>query len=330
MLRILLVLSLSFAGATAHARCKGKDLRTLLNEKQIAHFTNQAAKVPFSEGMFWVATKGDQTIHIAGTLHSGDGRLNKRMRALSPYVRKADLVFLESVLTKEEKKGDILKGKERYFVIARPPYLDQLLKPSMWKELRKHVPYVLVNDETLKRLKPSYVADFVSNDDCDPFQRQRWKKGLDERIERLARRNRIPMMGLETVEQGFSRYHSVPVRDQAKLLELQLQSGSGYANVATTVRNTYFEEKLALGLAIYTHFAYADVKVSRKEVARLLRSHDSRVLDLRNKKWMPVLLSRKEKTIFVAVGGAHLPGQVGVLNLLRKKGYQLKRIPLDT
>lgn len=328
MLRILLVLSLSLFGATAQAKCNGKDLRTFLTEKQTTQLARQAAKVPFSEGMHWVATKGDQTIHVAGTLHSGDRRLNKRMRALAPYVRKSDLVILESVLRKERKNENVLKGKEHIFLISRPPYLDKLLKPSMWKELKKRSPLSLAGDDAFKRLKPSVVSHFIFSEDCDPFKRQRWKKGLDERVMRTAGRNRIPLMGFETWEQGFKRYLSVPLRDQAKLLELQLQTKSGGANIATTVRNTYFEENLVIGMLLHRQFAYSDVKVSRSEVARLLRSSESKMLDYRNKKWMPILLARKEKTIFVAVGGAHLPGKNGLLNLLKRQGYQLQRIPL--
>jgi uncharacterized protein YbaP (TraB family) len=52
-------------------------------------------------------------------------------------------------------------------------------------------------------------------------------------------------------------------------------------------------------------------------------------IDQRNKNWIPVI----EKTIavtpsFIAVGGGHLGGANGVVNLLRAKGYKLTPIKL--
>ena len=54
-----------------------------------------------------------------------------------------------------------------------------------------------------------------------------------------------------------------------------------------------------------------------------------KLLNERNAKWIPVI----EKNIaltpsFIAVGGGHLGGEKGVINLLRKKGYKLTPIKL--
>lgn len=51
------------------------------------------------------------------------------------------------------------------------------------------------------------------------------------------------------------------------------------------------------------------------------------MLDNRNKNWvvqLPELM--KDKSIFVAVGAAHLAGKNGVINLLREAGYIVKPI----
>ena len=47
----------------------------------------------------------------------------------------------------------------------------------------------------------------------------------------------------------------------------------------------------------------------------------------RNSKWIPIIENRiKEYSCFIAVGGAHLPGENGVLELLRKQGYTISPI----
>jgi hypothetical protein len=44
----------------------------------------------------------------------------------------------------------------------------------------------------------------------------------------------------------------------------------------------------------------------------------------RNRNWVEKLKTLlKEKALFIAVGAGHLPGEKGVINLLRKEGYKL-------
>ena len=47
----------------------------------------------------------------------------------------------------------------------------------------------------------------------------------------------------------------------------------------------------------------------------------------RNKKWIPVIDSNvKESSCLIAVGVGHLPGEEGLINLLRKEGYNVKPV----
>jgi uncharacterized protein YbaP (TraB family) len=47
----------------------------------------------------------------------------------------------------------------------------------------------------------------------------------------------------------------------------------------------------------------------------------------RNRKWVKSLAGLfPDKSLLVAVGAAHLPGEGGVINLLRKQGYTLNPV----
>jgi uncharacterized protein YbaP (TraB family) len=51
------------------------------------------------------------------------------------------------------------------------------------------------------------------------------------------------------------------------------------------------------------------------------------LLDVRNKAWMPRLKSELSKgNAFVAVGALHLPGEVGLIELLRDSGFQITKV----
>ena len=47
----------------------------------------------------------------------------------------------------------------------------------------------------------------------------------------------------------------------------------------------------------------------------------------RNRKWIPAIDSNiKESSCLIAVGAGHLPGEEGLINLLRKEGYDVRPV----
>lgn len=299
-----------------------------MTQQQIGQFAKQASRIPFSEGLHWVATKGDQAIHVVGTMHNGDQRLNRVMRSVAPYVRKADVVFVETHGREAEKESKNIFQAGSPIFLPRPPYLDQLLKPALWKQVEIRSTFMQEGGEHINRVQPIFLAIAMFPSDCNPNGWQSKKRGFDEKIERLAHRKRIPVMAFETFETGMQAVTSIPLRDQVKMLELEMRSTTRSGNTAITVRNAYFEEKLTLGMLIADQYSYQNAPVSRQEAKRLNQVFLTYLLDRRNKNWLPILLKRKEQTIFVAVGAAHLPGKNGLLNMLKSRGFKLRNLPL--
>ena len=51
------------------------------------------------------------------------------------------------------------------------------------------------------------------------------------------------------------------------------------------------------------------------------------LLDQRNRNWIPLMeTAMRKQSSFFAVGAGHLSGEVGVIELLRKKGYQVTAV----
>ena len=94
-----------------------------------------------------------------------------------------------------------------------------------------------------------------------------------------------------------------------------------------TMSEAYFDERLAEGMLIQDWTMYADLGVPRSEVKRLLDGFQDRLIDARNRAWVPVIERTGGAVLVVAVGGAHLPGEDGLLNLLARKGYVMERAP---
>ena len=51
------------------------------------------------------------------------------------------------------------------------------------------------------------------------------------------------------------------------------------------------------------------------------------MVDDRNKAWIPLLTEQINKqSCFIAVGALHLPGEMGIIKLLRKEGYNVEPV----
>ena len=51
------------------------------------------------------------------------------------------------------------------------------------------------------------------------------------------------------------------------------------------------------------------------------------MLDNRNSNWIKIMPAMmKKESVFFAVGAAHLPGKMGVIELLRKAGYNVQSV----
>lgn len=330
MIRFALVLFLALTALLpapgARAQCRGTDLTTQLPAAEMARIRAAARSVPFGYGNHWLATKGSRRIHVIGTMHSGDSRMAPVLNRLRPIIAQADAVLVESTRAEAKRLEKALKQDFSAFVIQSGPTLPQLLPEPVWERLSLQLRIQGFPPEVAPRIKPWFLSFNLFGSACQGRGLVPGA-GLDDRIERMARRSRVPVGSLETGQQALAALSAQPIRDQARMLELGLASKASYDPLMVTLRESYFRDALIEGMLIYDHMLFRDVKVSRSEVRRLRRSWDANVLDRRNRAWMKVIARTPGDLLVIAAGGAHLPGRAGVLNLLRQAGYQLERQP---
>lgn len=124
------------------------------------------------------------------------------------------------------------------------------------------------------------------------------------------KKKNLPMSGFETFKsQQLSNANAYSNMEMIEMLE-----ESTVANSAQSISD-YKNEDLDAMYAFGTREKVMNTK-SKKYM-----------LDDRNANWvqqMPEMM--KKESVFVAVGAAHLAGETGVINLLRKAGYTVKPI----
>ena len=125
-----------------------------------------------------------------------------------------------------------------------------------------------------------------------------------------AKKRNIEIGGLETVKSQFAILENAYSNDEM----INLLNESTPEETAELVA-MYKAENVDGAYALATDLKFTSEKTKKS------------ILDSRNTNWvknMPELM--KKESVFFAVGAAHLGGEEGVINLLRKSGYSVKPI----
>jgi uncharacterized protein YbaP (TraB family) len=137
---------------------------------------------------------------------------------------------------------------------------------------------------------------------------------MDLYFQKLGKDSGKPVIGLESFEvQAYASMEQFSYKRQAELLVTSLQDPAQLEKEMKEMNDLY----RAGNLQKLTEMESFTDKYTPAEMAVML--------DNRNKDWMQKLPAIfKQQSAFVAVGAAHLPGENGLIVLLRKAGYTVK------
>lgn len=324
MLRILLCVAFCVMAATAHARCRGVDLRDHLSADQANALSREMATLPFAQGNHWIARKGGRSIHVIGTLHVNDPRFRAVIRTLTPVIKSADAVLLEVTEADIQAFWSAAENRSDAFINDTGTKLSDVMSKPAWDELTLRMRLKNISPQAVDEFRPWILSLMLSDSQCGP-RGSFAHNGLDRRIEKIAQRSRIPLGSLETVGSSIALLSHRSLSEQARMLEYELLSASSNDNLVITIRDTYFDEQAGAGLILekWNFRTYAPGSANAR--LRLWRNFEADMLTTRNKRWIPQILKTTGNNLVVAVGAGHLPGQDGVLNLLKRAGYSMER-----
>ncbi len=129
----------------------------------------------------------------------------------------------------------------------------------------------------------------------------------------LAAKKEIPLDGLETLQDQLDVFKKLTYEEQAEIL---MESLTDYEKSREEFRQL---------LDLYLNMDLAGMEQLTHESLGKWEEFERSILLERNQRWIPRMEKlMKEKPVFFAVGAAHLPGENGVLQLLKDKGYTLE------
>ena len=243
--RLILVFLFSVGPLPALAQCTGKDLRPLMAHDAAAKMDEAVRETPYAQGNHWVATKGAKTVHLIGTMHVGDPRLDPVMGRLRSTITSADVILLEATPVEEKALQSAVATRPELIFLTDGPTLPELMPEDDWQNLSLAVKSRGIPPFFASKFQPWYLSLLLGVPGCAIREIAGGKRGLDHLIMAQATEAGIPMRPLEDFDTLFGLFAAEPIEDQIKLLIMSILPDQESEDALFTLTESFFDQNTA-------------------------------------------------------------------------------------
>ncbi len=305
--------------------CGASDvLKALAKAQPQAHarMKTAAAEVKNGDGMLWRIEKpGLQPSYLFGTMHSTDPRLDRVVARTRPLIARSRSVAVElaelvtpglkdSALAQiaaagQAQSGNALEG-------LWPPDNRAFVETAL---LQRGVP-----PERAQRLETWYLIVALSLPPCERLRRRLGQISVDEKIGLAAVKAGRKPIGLEKLDEQIAVLRQIGgINPSIALIETagRIQQN---ADMRETMTRAFLGDRLGELVALSRMNEITSGETPGWAARQFVRT----LLDDRN----AVMLERARPLLetggaFIAVGALHLPGENGLVSLLRSARYKV-------
>lgn len=329
-------LALATGGALASAPvCEGDNLFQTMPAERLAAIEAATQGVPFRRGLVFEAVRDDQRLVLVGTYHFDDPRHAATMDLVAPHFEGAAKLFVESGPQEQAELTEALTRDPTLMVDPDGPTLPERLSPEEWAALSAALSERGIPPVVASRMRPWYVAMLMGLSPC--MMRQMAESGgevhgLDHRLMDRATELDLPIHALEPWDTVFGLFADLTPEQEMDMIRANLPAAAHADDYAVTLTDAYFEGDVWKIWEFARFDAYANSGLPEAEIDAQLALAQDRLMDGRNRAWIDPLIdgaSRAAETgghVIAGFGALHLPGEAGVLNLLRSEGFSITRL----
>ena len=306
------------------AECGGIDLRSTLSAPEKVEINARLEGVPFAVGNHWKATKNGRVIHLIGTMHIDDPRMDPVAKRLEEVIKAADLVLVEASLEDQQRlQTEIATNPSLAFLTGKT--LIDLMPEDDWEALVTAAEARGIPSFMAAKFQPWYLSLILSMSPCVLKKAAAGAKGLDHRLMEQAASAQVPTGSLEHYTTVFSLFSQGSIEEQIDMLSVSILPIAHSENANATLAEQYFEEAHMAALETSRVITRPLINLPAAEFDTLFDRFMALLVDQRNASWMDVINEAQGDLIVVAAGALHLGGEKGILNLLAIQGYALSR-----
>lgn len=295
---ILLLMTVFVIGANAQLLYKisGKDLQ----KPSYIIGTYHLANVGFVDKIPGVKDALTNTEQVYGELDMTDLQSADNMKKMQNAMMLPEGQSLKTILTADQMK--------RLNAYLKKTMSVDMSSPMVEKQMGKLTPQALVTQLTLLMFMTKHMGEF------DP------SSTFDQYFQAQAKKNNEPVGGFETVDfQIKTLLQSSPIKRQVEQLMCFIDHQDFMESMSDKIVNAFYAQDLTAVKAAM------DEKIGNS--CDCTPEEEDALINNRNADWltkMPAIMSAKPT--FFAVGAGHLPGDKGVLQLLKNAGYTVEGV----
>lgn len=261
--------------------------------------------------LFWSISKnGRDAGYLLGTIHSEDPRVLDFHESFMDLLGSNDFFAMEIV-----PDLPTLNRLTRYMQYQDGRTLEGQVGPERYAVLKPLLAEYRIPDDWVSRMKVWAVMMTLS------VPPPRTGLYMDFSLSLRAAGAGLKVVGLETLEQQLSFLETMSLEQQLALLDQSISEQGKAGEIHAQMVDSYLAgDTAALKSMAEEQLDQLDDATRRHFVERGVNQRNRRMMDT----LLPLLQQGK---VFTAVGALHLPGEQGLVRLLRNQGYDLA--PLD-
>jgi hypothetical protein len=260
---------------------------------------------------FWSVKGAHNTLYLLGSVHVlKPSQSDLPAEALRAYASASALV-MELDLNNLDPSQLAGSGMELES-LPEGETLEHVLGERAYDKFVQHAKALRLDPALFSHYQPWFVAVSIEQLELTQLGFEAGS-GVDEQIAQLAQADHKPIVALETLEEQLGLFAHLSQDQQRRFLLYTLDDTDDAATQVNAVVDAWRQGDTAalerlLGES-FTEFP---------ELYRLLTTD-------RNHRWLPTLLGllQKDQDYLVVVGALHLVGKDGVVELLRRAGYEV-------
>lgn len=320
----LATLAFAVSQARAELACTGQNLLAALERDdpgKLADIRAEAAGVVHGKGLLWRIDKdGAAPSYIFGTMHMADPRVVALGAGAQAAFDAASTVVIETT--------EVLDPAKVMAAMLANPELTMFtdgttLMSLVPEENRAGVEAALaargIPPASVAKMKPWMIAAMVALPACEHARKAAGAPVLDAQLAKDGEAAGKAIGGLETIADQLGAMASLPLAFHIDGLIETLKLGDAIDDVIETMVVLYLTEETGM----FWPFFRAALPAAGD--ADGFSAFEEAMVTARNR----TMADRAAPFIdaggaFIAVGALHLPGEEGVIELLRAKGYRIE------
>lgn len=267
----------------------------------------KTAQAESENALLWrIETKQGEVSHLFGTIHSEDPRVLELPEQVRKAFESARTLVLEMDLGRENAAE-----MGRAMMLPAGKDLHSLIGTDLYRQSVIAMDGRGYSEAVVNRLQPWAIVLTLNMPQAETGL------FLDHVLYLRALEQGMTVVGLEQMDEQLSVFTSLSLGEQLSLLRDTLREHDKFPQLFEQLLKAYLERDLqALAELGEQSMQGSDAALQQRFIESLV--------DERNQRMVRRLLPLLEKGgMFIAVGALHLPGENGLLALLRQQGLRL-------